>query len=201
MDACPPPGYLPGPRIEPAPLLSPALADRFFTPSATCEAPGETWCGLHETTREPPGAQGEQEEGGTTLPVRHSLLASTLLCRESWRTGDGWPRKQPQTWSGGGLPSLRSAATRVPRDPLVVFSIGAKHRDKERTPAQEATCDGHGLCLCSEGPWAECTCEHTSTHVHTDTHTQSWGSSYTQIHPRSLRPFLASAQPGFSTSC
>ena len=129
--ACPPPGYLPGPRIEPAPLLSPALADRFFTPSATCEAPGETWCGLHETTREPPGAQGEQEEGGIALPVRHSLLASTLFCRESRRTGDGWPRKQPQMWSGGGLPSLRSAATRVPRDPLVVFSIGAKHRDKE----------------------------------------------------------------------
>ena len=31
--ACPPPGDLPDPRIDPAPLRSPALASRFFTTS------------------------------------------------------------------------------------------------------------------------------------------------------------------------
>ena len=36
---CPPPGNLPNPGIEPASLVSPALADEFFTTSATWEAP------------------------------------------------------------------------------------------------------------------------------------------------------------------
>ena len=35
---CPPPGDLPNPGIEPASLLSPALAGGFFTTSATWEA-------------------------------------------------------------------------------------------------------------------------------------------------------------------
>ena len=35
---CPSPGDLPNPEIEPASLLSPALAGRFFTTSATWEA-------------------------------------------------------------------------------------------------------------------------------------------------------------------
>ena len=35
---CPPPGYLPNPGIEPMPLLSPMLANGFFTTSATWEA-------------------------------------------------------------------------------------------------------------------------------------------------------------------
>ena len=34
---CPPPGDLPDPGIEPISLMSPALAGRFFTTSATCE--------------------------------------------------------------------------------------------------------------------------------------------------------------------
>ena len=34
-----PPGGLPDPRIEPASLMSPALAGRFFTTIATWEAP------------------------------------------------------------------------------------------------------------------------------------------------------------------
>ena len=38
---CPPPGDLPDPGIEPA---SPALAGRFFTSSATWEAPGGKGC-------------------------------------------------------------------------------------------------------------------------------------------------------------
>ena len=36
---CPPPGHLPDPEIIPASLASPALAGRFFTTSATWEAP------------------------------------------------------------------------------------------------------------------------------------------------------------------
>ena len=37
---CPPPGDLPDPGVEPASLMSPALAGRFFTTSATWEAHG-----------------------------------------------------------------------------------------------------------------------------------------------------------------
>ena len=37
--SCPPPGNLPDPGIEPRSLMSPALAGRFFTTSATWEAP------------------------------------------------------------------------------------------------------------------------------------------------------------------
>ena len=37
--SCPPPGDLPNPGIEPASLVSPALAGRFFTASATWESP------------------------------------------------------------------------------------------------------------------------------------------------------------------
>ena len=36
---CPPPGDLPDPGTEPASLMSPVLAGRFFTNSATWEAP------------------------------------------------------------------------------------------------------------------------------------------------------------------
>ena len=35
---CPPPGDLPNPGVEPMSLMSPALADRFFTTGATWEA-------------------------------------------------------------------------------------------------------------------------------------------------------------------
>ena len=38
--ACPPPGDLPDPRIEPACLMSPALAGGFFTTVAALEALG-----------------------------------------------------------------------------------------------------------------------------------------------------------------
>ena len=33
---CPPPGDVPDPGMEPLSLMSPALADRLFTTSATC---------------------------------------------------------------------------------------------------------------------------------------------------------------------
>ena len=36
---CPPPGYLPNPGIKPVSPMSPALAGRFFTTSATWESP------------------------------------------------------------------------------------------------------------------------------------------------------------------
>ena len=39
---CPPPGQLPNPGIEPTSLLSPALADGFFTTDTTWEAPTHT---------------------------------------------------------------------------------------------------------------------------------------------------------------
>ena len=42
---CPPPGDLPDPGIEPAPLMFPSLADRFFTISTTWEAP--SWGDKH----------------------------------------------------------------------------------------------------------------------------------------------------------
>ena len=37
---CPSPGYLPNPGVESTSLMSPALAGRFFTTSATWEARG-----------------------------------------------------------------------------------------------------------------------------------------------------------------
>ena len=39
---CPPPGDLPDPGIKPTSLTSPALANGFFTTSATWEAPQKT---------------------------------------------------------------------------------------------------------------------------------------------------------------
>ena len=39
----PPPRDLPDPETEPVSLASPALAGRFFTPSATWEAPNSQW--------------------------------------------------------------------------------------------------------------------------------------------------------------
>ena len=40
---CPPPGDLPNAEIEPASLMSPALAGEFFTTSTTWEAPSEVY--------------------------------------------------------------------------------------------------------------------------------------------------------------
>ena len=41
--SCPPAGDLPNPGIEPSSLISPALADRFFTTSA-CNNPNKSYC-------------------------------------------------------------------------------------------------------------------------------------------------------------
>ena len=47
--SCPPPGDLPDPGIKPASLMSPALADKFFTTSAPWEA--QMWAMLWEKKR------------------------------------------------------------------------------------------------------------------------------------------------------
>ena len=44
---CPPSGGLPDPGIEPVSLMSPALAGRFFTTSATWEALSGPWLALY----------------------------------------------------------------------------------------------------------------------------------------------------------
>ena len=43
---CPPPGDLPNPGTEPESLISPALADGFFTTSATWEAQNHLQCNI-----------------------------------------------------------------------------------------------------------------------------------------------------------
>lgn len=39
-----------------------------------------------------------------------------------------------------------------------------------------------GRCLCSEGPWAECTCEHASTHVRACIQTLTHAELGKQLH-------------------
>ena len=56
---CPCPGDLPNPGIEPASLISPALAGRFFTTSATWEAPETSllrWLGIEPSSTAPKAA-------------------------------------------------------------------------------------------------------------------------------------------------
>ena len=43
---CPSPGNLPNPGIEPASLMSPALAGGFFTTSATLEVPYDSYINM-----------------------------------------------------------------------------------------------------------------------------------------------------------
>ena len=49
---CPPPGDLPDPGTEPESLMSPALAGRFFTTSASWEAPKLPYCCCKRTTQQ-----------------------------------------------------------------------------------------------------------------------------------------------------
>ena len=66
----PSPGYLPKPGIEPASLRSPALADRFFTTSATWEALLSIWFALiHKITF----------EVQTTFPLLQNFYITWLL--------------------------------------------------------------------------------------------------------------------------
>ena len=48
---CCPPGDLPDPGMEPLSLMSPALAGRLFTTSATWETPSSAYCKLKKTLR------------------------------------------------------------------------------------------------------------------------------------------------------
>ena len=48
---CPPPGALPDPEIEPASLMSPALAARFFTTSSAWEAHTHSLCSRSDQQR------------------------------------------------------------------------------------------------------------------------------------------------------
>jgi len=59
--ACPPPGHLPDPGIEPASFTTPALAGRFFTSNVTWEEP-----------RIKPASPALQGEFLTTGPSRKS---------------------------------------------------------------------------------------------------------------------------------
>ena len=57
MLPCPPPGDLPDPGTEPVSFMSPAMASRFFTTSATWEAPHvcEMHCQIILILSAPPG--------------------------------------------------------------------------------------------------------------------------------------------------
>ena len=77
----PPPGDLTDSRIEPAALISPALAGRFFTTSATWEA---EFCSMRQSQR-PDQVQGEGSQTPlldrrrTLKPPQHKLLPVILM--------------------------------------------------------------------------------------------------------------------------
>ena len=87
---CPPPGDLLDPGIEPVSLLSPALAGRFFTTSATWEA--------HDSHRKPiSGGEGrrQDERWGT----QHIFWKWVEV---SWGgVDDGEGRSRGKRWDGG----------------------------------------------------------------------------------------------------
>ena len=92
---CPPPGDLPDAGIEPVPLTSPALAGRFFTTSATWEAPlprasdaNDLTCVFtHVSVLDFPGGSDSKAsvyQCGTRLPwrpTRGSLTSPSYLVR------------------------------------------------------------------------------------------------------------------------
>ena len=99
--ACPPPGDLPDPGIEPASLTSPTLAGGFFTTSAACEAQDSIWRPLNVKSKLP-----------NTIPkhpraaiLKHSSMGfpggtsgkePACQCRRHKRCGfDPWVRKIP----------------------------------------------------------------------------------------------------------
>ena len=66
---CPPPGDLPDPRTEPGSLTSPALAGRFFTTSATWEAPVQ----FSSVAQSCPILYNPMNHSTPGLPVHHHL--------------------------------------------------------------------------------------------------------------------------------
>ena len=67
---CPPPGHLPDPAIRPSSLMSPALAGRFFTTSATWETQKErtTEYWVTQETRGVFQGRGKQDETSPWKP-------------------------------------------------------------------------------------------------------------------------------------
>ena len=71
---CPPPEYLPDPRIPNLHLVSPALAGRFFTPSATWEI--LSWLQIHLFMAESPGKHLRASVVKNHLPMQEKRVAS-----------------------------------------------------------------------------------------------------------------------------
>ena len=102
---CPPPGDLSNPGIEPESLVSPALAGRFFTTSATWEAPPI------EHMPELPGAEllGEWSCRRTAVAAVELLQSCPTLCDRMDHIACqaplsmGFPRQK--YWSGLPFPT------------------------------------------------------------------------------------------------
>ena len=85
---CPPPGALPYPRKEPVSLMSPALVGRFYTTSATWEAPDQV--NFNKKRRvvrkwvKMPDGWGELILEGKCIAVTVYRIAERLLAQKSW---------------------------------------------------------------------------------------------------------------------
>ena len=103
---CPPPGDIPDPGVRPESLTSPALASRFFTTSATWEAPykdiqvyiytvelpfATTWMDLEGIMRSK--ISDTEEDRYCRLPTWLSRKESICQCRR--HRFDLWVRKMP----------------------------------------------------------------------------------------------------------
>ena len=141
---CPPPGDLPDPGIEPASLMSPALADRFFTTRTIWEA----------------------QSTNPSQPLRpNSILVKIPLCGETrvkflihetlwcarnvtvkkrkatadWWASRGvewgdWPCRRGQRWVASGWrvgPSLPISSDKDPGGPCDVDSFTTEHVTKQ----------------------------------------------------------------------
>ena len=85
--SCPPPGDLPIPGIEPASLISPALAGGFFTTSATREAPA-----MHQSGFNPWLGKVPWRRKWLTTPV---FLPGEFHGQKSLAGYSPWGRKEP----------------------------------------------------------------------------------------------------------
>ena len=79
---CPPPGDLPDPAMEPTSPMSPALAGRFFTTSATWEKP--QYQHMHRLKRNTGSiaGSGRSPGGGHGNPLQYSCLENPI---GAWR--------------------------------------------------------------------------------------------------------------------
>ena len=88
------PGDLPNPGIKPASLTSPALAGRFFTTTATWEAPNE---GIIPSYRKQKKENGCQTSTKTAMPLTSCVGPALLQLLEARSSGS---RKQGQSNEG-----------------------------------------------------------------------------------------------------